>query len=99
MKVTKNVWSFGCRSGKNYVVLLNWLPRCPELTECDFFLWELTKDFVYMPLLPTTMNELRHRITAALEAVTEDMFAALWDEFKYGIDICRASQGWNIEHL
>ncbi|KAG8247732.1 hypothetical protein J6590_054846 [Homalodisca vitripennis] len=46
--------------------------------------------YTYVPPLPTTMDELRNRITTAVESVTQDMLAAVWDEFEYHIDICRA---------
>jgi len=37
----------------------------------------------FKSLLPTTiMNKLRHRISAAVEAVTQDMSVEVWDEFK-----------------
>lgn len=87
------------RTGQNDAALHYWPPRSPDLTVCDFFLWGFIKDSVYVPPLPTTMNELRHRITAAVEAVTQDMLAAVWDQFEYRLDICRASQGGHIEHL
>ncbi|KAG8293174.1 hypothetical protein J6590_025272 [Homalodisca vitripennis] len=49
--------------------------------------------------IPTTMDELRNRITTAVESVTQDMLAAVWDEFEYRIDICLVSKGGHIEHL
>ena len=57
------------------------------------------KDKVYVPPLPTTLSELRHRITAAVAAVTNDMLADVWIELDYRLDVCRASRGGRIEHL
>ena len=48
-------------------------PRSPDLTPCDFFLWELEKDAVYVPPLATNLNDLRNRITAAVNSVTQDI--------------------------
>lgn len=58
------------RTGQDDMALHCWPPRSLDLTVCDFFLWGFKKDSVYVPPLPTTMDELRNGITAALEAVT-----------------------------
>jgi len=52
-----------------------------------------------VPLLPTTVGELRRRIAATVAAVTPDMLARVWNEFDYRLDVCRASGGEQIEHL
>ena len=36
---------------------LPWLPRSPDLTPCDFFLWGYIKD-VYLPLMPRDLRQL-----------------------------------------
>jgi len=87
------------RTGPADLALHQWPPRSPDLTVCDFFLWGNVKDRVYVPPLPTTLNELRHRITAAVAAVTKDMLADVWTELDYRLDVCRASGGGHIEHL
>ena len=76
-----------------------WPPRSPDLTPCDYFLWGYVKEAVYVPPLPTTLNNLRQRITAAVHAVTNDMLSRVWDEFGYRVDVCRAANGGHIEHL
>jgi hypothetical protein len=38
----------------------------------DFFLWGYVKERVYVPPLPADLDELRNRITAAVNSVTED---------------------------
>jgi hypothetical protein len=38
------------------LTLLFWPPRSPDLTPCDFFLWRFVKEAVYLPLLPTTLD-------------------------------------------
>jgi len=40
---------------------------------------------------PTTLDELKNRITAAVAANTPEMLAIVWDEFNYHVDVCRAS--------
>ena len=36
-----------------------WPPRSPDMTVCDFFMWGLVKDNVYVPPLPKTIPELQ----------------------------------------
>jgi hypothetical protein len=68
------------------------------MTPCDIFLWGYVNERVYVPPLPTDLDELRNRITAAVISVTEDTLKRVWDEFSYGVDV-RAAGGGHIEHL
>jgi hypothetical protein len=74
-------------------------PRSPDLTPCDFFLWEFVKDSVYIPPLPMSLKELRDQIMHALQTITVDMLHRVWDEFDYRVDACRMTQGAHIEGL
>jgi hypothetical protein len=65
----------------------------------DFFLWGFVKDSVYVPPLPTSIHEIRDRITHALQAITADMLHRVWDEFDYRVNVCRVTQGAYIEGL
>jgi len=47
-----------------------WPPRSPDLTVCDFYLWSFVKDKVFVPPLPAELEELKTRITDAVNAVT-----------------------------
>jgi hypothetical protein len=54
------------------------LIRCPppmplDLTPYDFFLWGYMKDVVFVPPLPTDINDLKQHITEAVAAVSCDM--------------------------
>jgi hypothetical protein len=57
------------------------------------------KDSVYAPPLPMSLKELHDRITHALKTITADMLHQVWDEFDYRVDVCRVTQGANIEGL
>ncbi|PNF17170.1 hypothetical protein B7P43_G09082 [Cryptotermes secundus] len=87
------------RMGSEDLALQFWPPRSPDLTPCDFFLWGFVKDAVYVPPLPTNLNGLRNRITAAVNSVTQDICHRVWDEFSYRLDVIHAAGGGNIEHL
>ena len=74
-------------------------PRSPDLISCDFFSWGFVKDAVYVPPLPTNLNDLRNRITAAVNSVTQDIRHEDWDEFNYCLHVIRAAGGRHIEHM
>ncbi|PNF30503.1 hypothetical protein B7P43_G10879 [Cryptotermes secundus] len=42
------------------LALCAWPARSPDLTVCDFFLWGYVKDHVYVPPLPTNLDDLKH---------------------------------------
>jgi len=87
------------RAAKGDNHLLPWPPRSPDLTPCHFFLWAFIKDSVYVPPLPMSLNELRDRITHALQTITADMLHRVWDEFDYRVDVCHVTQGAHIKGL
>jgi hypothetical protein len=66
----------------------------PYFTSCNFFLWGFVKDSVYVPPLPTPIEELHDLITHALQAITVDMTHRVWDESDY-----RVAQGAHTEGL
>ena len=59
--------------GNDDCVLLHWPPRSPDLTPCDFFLWGYVKGLVYVPPLPTSVDDLKTQITEALKTINPDM--------------------------
>ncbi|KAG8239522.1 hypothetical protein J437_LFUL016639 [Ladona fulva] len=46
----------------------------------DFFLWGYVKDNVYIPPLPTTLQDLRARIREAFGKIDEEMKHRVWQE-------------------
>ena len=85
--------------GPDDLALHSWPPRSPDMTPCDFFLWGYVKERVYVPPLPTDLDELTNTITAAVKSVTEDTLRRIWDEFSYRVNVVRAAGGGHIEHL
>ncbi|PSN36412.1 hypothetical protein C0J52_25453 [Blattella germanica] len=71
----------------------------PDLTPCDFFMWGFIKDHVYVPPLPTPLDELRARITAAIADIDRDMLQKVWQEMEFRLDISCVTRGAHIEHL
>jgi hypothetical protein len=54
---------------------------------------------VFVPPLSLDIDELKLRITAAIETIGRNMLEKVWDELDYRMDICRVTNGANIEHL
>ena len=80
-----------------YLVAIS--PRSPDLSPCDFFLWNYVKGLVFVPPLPTNIEEMKQRITVALETTIKDMLQRVWHELEYRLDGCRVIGGAHIEHL
>ena len=75
---------------------LAWPLRSPDLNPLDFF-WGFVKNVVYQGDTPTTLEELRGRITNAAALVTPQMLQSTWREVEYRLDMCRATQGAHVE--
>ncbi|GBO28718.1 hypothetical protein AVEN_100413-1, partial [Araneus ventricosus] len=67
------------------------LPRSPDLTSCDFFLWCYVKDKIYVPQMPTTLQALQERITAAVTDIDGKMLLNFWTECVPGDQGCTHS--------
>jgi hypothetical protein len=59
---------------------MKWPSRSPDLTSCHFLLWGYAKDQVFVPPLPLDIDELKLRITAAIETTDRNMLERVWDE-------------------
>ena len=57
-------------------------PRSPDLSPCDFFLRGYVEGLVFVPLLPANKEEMKQRITPALETATKDMLQRVWHELE-----------------
>ena len=73
-----------------------WPPRSLDITPLDFFLWVCVKDVVYRTKVKD-ISDLTERITAAVEAIDEEMLKRTWTEIEYHLDILRATNGDHIE--
>ena len=89
----------GRASGEDNV-MLKWTPRSHDLPPMRFFSLGICEDLsLCPPPFPANENELKQRITIALEAVTQNMLHHVWDELDYRLDVCRVTGGALIKHL
>ncbi|GBM89004.1 hypothetical protein AVEN_51208-1, partial [Araneus ventricosus] len=61
------------RVGEDDLTFYPWPPRSPDLTPCDFLLWELTKDIVFVPPLPKALKELMKTLKQPMKTLKELM--------------------------
>jgi hypothetical protein len=54
---------------------------------------------VFVPPLPLDIDELKLRVTAAIETIGRNMLEREWDKLDYRLNICRVTNGVHIEHL
>ena len=74
-------------------------PQSLYLSRCDFFLWGYVKGLVFVPPLPANIEEMKQRITAALETVTKDMLQRVWHDLEYRLHVSRVIGSAHIEHF
>ena len=72
---------------------LDVMPRSPDITSLDFFLWGYVKNIVYRTKV-RDINDLQHRIIEAIDTVTVDTLARTWKEMEYWLDIVRATDAY-----
>ena len=56
------------------------------------------KDKVYAPPLLANIDDMKDRLTAAIDTVDGDMLRRVREEFSYRFDVIRAAGGGYIEH-
>jgi hypothetical protein len=59
--------------------LEEWSPRSPNVTPCDFFLWEYFKNLVFVPILPRNVKNMKESILSAVSTIDGDMLQRIWD--------------------
>jgi hypothetical protein len=61
--------------------------------------WGFIKEAVYVRPLPTTLADLKNRITTAVNSVKQDILLWVSVGFSYRLDVILAAGDGNIEHL
>ena len=75
-----------------------WLPRSPDLTPPDYFLWDFVKERV-MAVAPTTPDDMKERIRRACSEITPQMLAEVRLSFHQRINKCLQVKDHHFEHL
>ena len=78
--------------------LLEWPPRSPDLTPCDFFLWEHVKEMVYRSH-PQTLDKLEDSICIAFHGIDERLCRKVCSEtVENRIRLCLQENDDHIEN-
>jgi transposase len=86
----------------NRIIALNhvieWPPRSPDLTPCDFFLWGHLKSKVYSTP-PANLEDLRERITYEVNLLKEnpELVKKVMRAMRKKIELCAARNGGHVE--
>ncbi|GBL93632.1 hypothetical protein AVEN_25629-1 [Araneus ventricosus] len=76
---------------------VEWPPRSPDLNPLDFFLWGYIKQRVYATP-PSTLQELRNRITDACASVSPAMLYNVQREVQSRVQVCIVDEEHHFEH-
>jgi len=73
-------------------------PRSPDLTPCDFFLWDYLKAKVYEQC-PLTLEALKEVIRQKVAAVTPEMILKVMDNYQERLHQCINIQGRHLSDV
>ena len=76
----------------------SWLPRSPDLSPLDYFLWGHLKSVVYQNR-PRTLGDLKNAIMTECQKITTEILNRVKDSFVMRIDACINAEGEQFEHL
>jgi len=79
--------------------MMAWPPRSPDSTPLDFTVWGYINDKVFAPPLPTSLEDLRARITEEVATTNVDMIHRIWEEIAYRWDLYCVTRGNHNEQL
>lgn len=77
---------------------IEWPPRSPDLTPCDFFLWGHLKSKVHITP-PANIDELKQRISDEVDSLKEDpqLVRRVMMAMRKRIQLCSARNGEHVE--
>jgi hypothetical protein len=87
------------RAGAANEEWMKWPPHSLDPTPCDFSLWGYVNKQEFVPPLPLDIDELKLRITTAIEAIDRNTLERVWVESYYRLHISWVMNGAHIEHL
>ena len=77
---------------------IQWPPRSPDLSVLDFWLWGQIRNDLYKDPRPTTINDLKIRLTFLLENIEKASITRAYESFVKRCNICIECEGQHIEH-
>ena len=83
--------------GRRIIIKDLWLPRSPDLTPCEFYLWETLKNKVYAGN-SHTINELKDNIISVIESISAEELLKVNNNFIRRCQQCVGSNGGHFQH-
>lgn len=75
-----------------------WPARSPDLTVCDFFLWGALKDAVFATPPPTSLQQLREKITFEVGKISTATIKKTFNNFLQRLHECVAGNGAHVRN-
>jgi hypothetical protein len=77
---------------------VEWPPRSPDLSACDFFLWGYLKEKVYAHC-PHTIQELKDCIQEEIQRIPVNMLRRVMDNVRQCAEMCLTSNGAHLSDI
>ena len=77
---------------------IEWAPRSPDLTPCDFFLWGYLKQKVYSKPLKD-LNELKERIANYAQLIEPETLKSVFLNIEKRLLLVKETGGQHIENI
>jgi len=77
---------------------MQWPPRSPDLSMCDFFLWGYLKSRVYTHT-PRMLNNLKEAIHQEIRPIDHQLLARVMDDFKKRLEHCNQEDGRHLTDI
>ena len=76
---------------------IQWPPRSPDLSVCDFWLWGYIRNELYKPPRPSTATTLKERLMDLLDNIPKSMIRKAYESFTRRCKLCEESYGGHFE--
>lgn len=77
---------------------VEWPPRSPDLSKCDFFLWGYLKARVYIER-PRTLCQLKEKIRQEINLIAQDMLLRVEASFTKRLQECENGNGHHLMNV
>lgn len=84
--------------GDRFISQPRWLPRSPDLTLPDFYLWGYNKDRVFQHPSPTSIPVLKLWIIEAINEITPAALKQVFRNMQKRVRACLHKNGGHFEH-
>jgi hypothetical protein len=77
---------------------IEWPPRSPDLSPCDYFLWGYLKSVVYENN-PSNLEQLKRNIIQEINKVPEVTFRRVYQNLRLRLQECQATEGRHLDNI